>query len=153
MLKALVKRGASRGAWGLRCLRPGSGKWNWVRARPLVAIWGTATGEEESRAWEHEDVTSAGLHSLSSCLWLELVCVPTTLWMPHQQRLPTHHLVSSRTTGPLPNNTEAQGNRLLIHKVSKTTINNVTFVCNVTNALGSGQNQITVHVKGELSSD
>lgn len=89
----------------------------------------------------------------SACMWLELVCVPDTLWMPHQQRLPAHHLVSSRTTGPLPNNTEVQGNRLLIHKVSKTTINNVTFVCNVTNALGSGQNQVTVHVKGELSSD
>ncbi|XP_049982325.1 poliovirus receptor [Alexandromys fortis] len=59
----------------------------------------------------------------------------------------------STTTGPLPNNTEVQGNRLLIHKVSKTTINNVTFVCNVTNALGSSQNQVTVHVKGELSSD
>ncbi|XP_013210298.1 poliovirus receptor [Microtus ochrogaster] len=58
----------------------------------------------------------------------------------------------STTTGPLPNNTEAQGNRLLIHKVSKTTINNVTFVCNVTNALGSGQNQVTIYVKGELSS-
>lgn len=58
----------------------------------------------------------------------------------------------STTTGPLPNNTEAQGNRLLIHKVSKTTINNVTFVCNVTNALGSGQNQVTVHVKEPMSS-
>lgn len=53
----------------------------------------------------------------------------------------------STTTGPLPNTTEAQGNRLLITKVDKATINNVTFVCNVTNALGSGQNQITVHVK------
>lgn len=58
----------------------------------------------------------------------------------------------STTTGPLPNNTEAQGNRLLIHKVSKTTINNVTFVCIVTNALGSGQNQVTVHVKEPMSS-
>ncbi|XP_075845689.1 poliovirus receptor-like [Microtus pennsylvanicus] len=58
----------------------------------------------------------------------------------------------STTTGPLPNNTEAQGNRLLIHKVNKTTINNVTFVCNVTNALGSGQNQVTVHVKEPMSS-
>lgn len=58
----------------------------------------------------------------------------------------------STTTGPLPNNTEAQGNRLLIHKVSKTTIDNVTFVCNVTNALGSGQNQITVHVKESVPS-
>lgn len=64
VLRALLKRGASRGAWGLLCLRPGSGKWNWVRARPLVAIWGTATGEEESRAWEHEDGTSAGLQSV-----------------------------------------------------------------------------------------
>lgn len=113
-----------------------------------MAIWGTATGKEETRAWEHEDAISA-----VACMWLELVCVPATLWMSHQQRLPAHHLVSSRTTGPLPNNTEAQGNRLLIHKVSKTTINNVTFVCIVTNALGSGQNQVTVHVKGELSSD
>lgn len=59
VLRALVKRGASRGTWGLLCPRPGSGKWNWVRARPLVAIWGTATGEEETRAWEHEDATSA----------------------------------------------------------------------------------------------
>ncbi|XP_038196752.1 poliovirus receptor-like [Arvicola amphibius] len=59
----------------------------------------------------------------------------------------------STTTGPLPSNTEAQGNRLLIHKVNKTTINNVTFICNVTNALGSGQNQITVHVKESVPSD
>ncbi|CAO2626609.1 Poliovirus receptor [Lemmus lemmus] len=59
----------------------------------------------------------------------------------------------STTTGPLPNNTVAQGNRLLIHEVNKATINNVTFICNVTNALGSGQSQLTVYVQGELSSD
>ena len=52
-----------------------------------------------------------------ACMCLELVCVPDTLWMSHQQRLPAHRLVSSRTTGPLPNNTEAQGNRLLICRV------------------------------------
>lgn len=117
-----------------------------------MAIWGTANRRRGNQAWKHEDGTSAGLQSVH-LMWLELVCVPTTLWMPHQQRLPAHHLVSSRTTGPLPNNTEAQGNRLRITNVTKATINNVTFVCNVTNALGSGQNQITVHVKGELSSD
>lgn len=73
--------------------------------------------------------------------------------MPHQQRPPAHHLVSPRATGPLPNTTEPQGNQLLINTVDKATLNNVTFLCNVTNALGSGQAQKVIHVKGEVSSD
>ncbi|KAL1769458.1 poliovirus receptor [Sigmodon hispidus] len=53
----------------------------------------------------------------------------------------------STTTGPLPNTTEAQGNQLQIPIVDKDSINNVTFVCNVINAVGSGQYQVTVLVK------
>ncbi|ERE49935.1 poliovirus receptor-like protein, partial [Cricetulus griseus] len=49
--------------------------------------------------------------------------------------------------GPLPNTTEPQGNQLLINTVDKATLNNVTFLCNVTNALGSGQAQKVIHVK------
>ncbi|XP_036039009.1 poliovirus receptor-like [Onychomys torridus] len=54
----------------------------------------------------------------------------------------------STTTGSLPNTTKAQGKRLLITTVDNT-INNVTFICNVTNALGSGQGQVTVLVTGD----
>lgn len=72
---------------------------------------------------------------------------------PHQQRLPAHHFVSPRSTGPLPNTTEAWGSRLLIATVDMNTMHNVTFICNATNPLGSGQNQITVLVTGEMSSD
>lgn len=53
----------------------------------------------------------------------------------------------STATGPLPNTTEPQGNQLLINTVDKATLNNVTFLCNVTNALGSGQAQKVIHVK------
>uniref|UniRef100_A0A8C8TQG7 Poliovirus receptor n=1 Tax=Peromyscus maniculatus bairdii TaxID=230844 RepID=A0A8C8TQG7_PERMB len=59
----------------------------------------------------------------------------------------------STSTGPLPNTTEAWGSRLLIATVDMNTMHNVTFICNATNPLGSGQNQITVLVTGEMSSD
>ncbi|XP_012980876.1 poliovirus receptor homolog [Mesocricetus auratus] len=53
----------------------------------------------------------------------------------------------STATGPLPNATEPQGNRLVINTVDKAGLHNVTFICNATNALGSGQAQQIIYVK------
>ncbi|KAL6083678.1 hypothetical protein STEG23_027669 [Scotinomys teguina] len=66
----------------------------------------------------------------------------------HSKPEPTSYEWST-TTGPLPNTTKAQGHRLLISTVDRNTLNNVTFICNVTNALGSGQGQRLVQVKGD----
>ncbi|EGW05327.1 Poliovirus receptor, partial [Cricetulus griseus] len=60
---------------------------------------------------------------------------------------PCEYVYARTATGPLPNTTEPQGNQLLINTVDKATLNNVTFLCNVTNALGSGQAQKVIHVK------
>lgn len=49
--------------------------------------------------------------------------------------------------GPLPPFAVAQGAQLLIRPVDKPI--NTTFICNVTNALGARQAELTVQVKGE----
>ncbi|XP_039104865.1 poliovirus receptor isoform X2 [Hyaena hyaena] len=50
----------------------------------------------------------------------------------------------STTQGPVPPSAEPQGSRLLIRTVDKSI--NTTFVCRVTNALGTGQAELTVLV-------
>ncbi|KAM9048940.1 poliovirus receptor homolog [Megaptera novaeangliae] len=50
------------------------------------------------------------------------------------------------TMGPLPPSAVAQGARLLIHTVDESI--NTTFICLVTNALGTGQAEVTVLVTG-----
>lgn len=74
------------------------------------------------------------------------ICVPS-------QRLPTYYPVFPRATGSLPNSTHFQENdsHLLISTVDG--LNNTIFVCEAINALGSGQGQVTILVKGEQSSD
>ncbi|XP_029335117.1 poliovirus receptor homolog [Mus caroli] len=51
------------------------------------------------------------------------------------------------TTGDFPNSVKRQGNKLLISTVDG--LNNTVIVCKVTNALGSGQDQVHIIVKGE----
>ncbi|XP_051017972.1 poliovirus receptor-like [Acomys russatus] len=53
----------------------------------------------------------------------------------------------STTTGPLPTSAEPQGNRLRIATLDG--LNNTIIVCNVTNALGSRQAQVTILLKGK----
>lgn len=65
--------------------------------------------------------------------------------LPHLS-LP-HPSVSPRTMGPLPPSAVAQDTQLLIHTVDESI--NTTFVCSVTNALGTGQAELTVLVRGE----
>uniref|UniRef100_A0A8C3W2T1 PVR cell adhesion molecule n=1 Tax=Catagonus wagneri TaxID=51154 RepID=A0A8C3W2T1_9CETA len=52
----------------------------------------------------------------------------------------------STIMGPLPPSAAAQGTRLLIHTVDESI--NTTFLCLVTNALGTGQAELTVLVRG-----
>uniref|UniRef100_A0A8D0SEH4 PVR cell adhesion molecule n=2 Tax=Sus scrofa TaxID=9823 RepID=A0A8D0SEH4_PIG len=52
----------------------------------------------------------------------------------------------STTMGPLPPSAVAQDTQLLIHTVDESI--NTTFVCSVTNALGTGQAELTVLVRG-----
>lgn len=49
--------------------------------------------------------------------------------------------------GPLPPSVVAQGAQLLIHTVDESI--NTTFICLVTNALGTGQAEVTVLVTGK----
>ncbi|KAM5298131.1 poliovirus receptor homolog [Glossophaga mutica] len=55
--------------------------------------------------------------------------------------------VWSTATGPLPPSAVAHGPRLLIHSVN--TSINTTFICRATNALGTGEAEQTVLVRGE----
>lgn len=75
--------------------------------------------------------------------------------LPHylfpSQRPSAHYPVFPRTLGSLPTPAEPQGNRLLISTLDG--LNNTIFVCKATNALGSGQGQKCILVKGEWSSD
>ncbi|XP_012508689.1 PREDICTED: poliovirus receptor [Propithecus coquereli] len=59
---------------------------------------------------------------------------------------PTHYHWST-TTGPLPPSAVAQGPQLLIKSVDK--LINTTFICNVTNAIGTGQGELAVVLNGE----
>ncbi|XP_010996763.1 poliovirus receptor isoform X2 [Camelus dromedarius] len=52
----------------------------------------------------------------------------------------------STSTGPLPPSAVAQDTQLLIHTVDESI--NTTFICLVTNALGTGQAELTVLVRG-----
>uniref|UniRef100_A0A667I4A3 Ig-like domain-containing protein n=1 Tax=Lynx canadensis TaxID=61383 RepID=A0A667I4A3_LYNCA len=53
----------------------------------------------------------------------------------------------STTRGPLPPSAEAQGSHLLIRTVDESI--NTTFICHVTNALGTGQAEMTVLIRAE----
>ncbi|XP_045747667.1 poliovirus receptor [Mirounga angustirostris] len=53
----------------------------------------------------------------------------------------------STTKGPLPPSAVAQGSRLLIQTVDESI--NTTFICRVTNALGTGQAELTILVREE----
>ncbi|XP_036914043.1 poliovirus receptor [Sturnira hondurensis] len=55
--------------------------------------------------------------------------------------------VWSTATGPLPPSAIAQGPQLLIHSVDEAI--NTTFICNATNALGTGGAEQTVLLRGE----
>lgn len=55
--------------------------------------------------------------------------------------------VSARTNGSLPPSAVAQNSQLLIQTVDKSI--NTTFICRVTNALGTGQAELTIQVRGE----
>lgn len=103
---------------------------------PLVTIWGTAGGEDLPKPSQY--VARTGLCPSHT------ICVPS-------QRPPAHYPVFPRTTGDFPNSDKPQGNQLLISTVDG--LNNTVFVCKVTNALGSGQGQEHIFVKGEQSSD
>uniref|UniRef100_A0A452QUP9 Ig-like domain-containing protein n=1 Tax=Ursus americanus TaxID=9643 RepID=A0A452QUP9_URSAM len=54
--------------------------------------------------------------------------------------------VSARTNGSLPPSAVAQNSQLLIQTVDKSI--NTTFICRVTNALGTGQAELTIQVRG-----
>lgn len=49
--------------------------------------------------------------------------------------------------GPLPSSAVAQGTQLLIRSVDESI--NTTFICYVTNALGTGKAEVTVMLRGE----
>lgn len=49
--------------------------------------------------------------------------------------------------GPLPSFAVAQGTRLLIRSVDESI--NTTFICYVTNVLGTGKAELTVMLRGE----
>lgn len=49
--------------------------------------------------------------------------------------------------GPLPSSAVAQGNELLIQPVDESI--NTTFICHVTNALGTGKAEKTILLKSE----
>ncbi|KAB0398601.1 hypothetical protein E2I00_009955, partial [Balaenoptera physalus] len=68
----------------------------------------------------------------------EPVALPMTLTVPCEW--------TQVTMGPLPPSAVAQGARLLIHTVDESI--NTTFICLVTNALGTGQAEVTVLVTG-----
>ncbi|XP_046933840.1 poliovirus receptor isoform X1 [Lynx rufus] len=53
----------------------------------------------------------------------------------------------STTRGPLPPSAEAQGSHLLIRTVDESI--NTTFICHVTNALGTGQAEMTILIRAE----
>uniref|UniRef100_A0A452VES1 Ig-like domain-containing protein n=1 Tax=Ursus maritimus TaxID=29073 RepID=A0A452VES1_URSMA len=53
----------------------------------------------------------------------------------------------STTSGSLPPSAVAQNSQLLIQTVDKSI--NTTFICRVTNALGTGQAELTIQVRGE----
>lgn len=63
-----------------------------------------------------------------------------------QRPLP-YPAVSLRATGPLPPSAVAQGPQLLIRSVDESI--NTTFICRATNALGTGEAEQTVLVRGE----
>lgn len=104
---------------------------------PLVAVSGTAGGKDLKQS-QAGNVASAGQCSCHT------ICVTS-------QRLPAHYPVFPRTMGFLPTSTKRQGNQLLIPTLEG--LNNTIFVCKATNALGSGQSQQSILVKGEQSSD
>ncbi|XP_020028580.2 poliovirus receptor homolog [Castor canadensis] len=55
----------------------------------------------------------------------------------------------STPTGPLPHSAVAQNNKLFIHTVDESV--NTTFICSVTNALGTRQEEMAIQVKKTLS--
>ncbi|KAF6079180.1 PVR cell adhesion molecule [Phyllostomus discolor] len=63
---------------------------------------------------------------------------------------PTEY-VWSTTTGSLPRSADAQGSQLLLHPVDESI--NTTFICHVTNPLGTGEAEQTVLFRGEHPRD
>ncbi|XP_045701169.1 poliovirus receptor [Phyllostomus hastatus] len=59
--------------------------------------------------------------------------------------------VWNTTTGSLPHSANAQGSQLLFHPVDESI--NTTFICRATNALGTGEAEQTVLVRGERPRD
>lgn len=55
--------------------------------------------------------------------------------------------ILSRTSGTLPASAVAQGPQLIIHSVDK--LVNTTFICTVTNAVGTGRAEQVVLVRGK----
>ena len=72
---------------------------------------------------------------------------PTLVTLGLRLRPLPHPSVSPRTNGTLPPSAVAQGTQLLIHTVDETI--NVTFICLVTNALGTSQANVTILLRGE----
>lgn len=68
---------------------------------------------------------------------------PVTLGL--QQRPCLHPSVSPRSVGPLPSSAVAQGTRLLIRSLDESI--NTTFICYVTNVLGTGKAELTVMLR------
>lgn len=56
-------------------------------------------------------------------------------------------MLPDRSSGFLPDSVEVNHNKLTIRKVDDA-VNN-TFICEVTNSLGTGKDQVTVFVRGE----
>jgi hypothetical protein len=66
-----------------------------------------------------------------------------SLWPPAEA--PCSPVCLSRPTGPLPHSAVAQNNKLFIHTVDESV--NTTFICSVTNALGTRQEEMAIQVK------
>lgn len=58
-----------------------------------------------------------------------------------------HSSVSPRITGSLPSSAVTKGNQLQIHPVDE--LINTTFICSVTNALGTGRAELPILLRGE----
>ncbi|KAF3814688.1 hypothetical protein GH733_016964 [Mirounga leonina] len=77
----------------------------------------------------------------------EPVLLSVTLAMPYPPEVSISGYDDNWTKGPLPPSAVAQGSRLLIQTVDESI--NTTFICRVTNALGTGQAELTILVREE----
>ena len=67
---------------------------------------------------------------------------------PHRPCSPSYVTPTpSRTSGVFPASAVAQGPKLIVHSVDR--LFNTTFICTVTNAVGTGQAEQVVLVRGE----